>query len=519
MGGVQLGPGTVIGGRYAVERRLGAGGVGQVWAGRSTVDGTEVAIKTLLPAAAVHRELVARFKREAQFLSRIKSQYVARVVDFLSDDEHGLVLVLELVHGEALSEALRKGRLSVEQALDVAWDVLGGVADLHRQQIVHRDLKPGNVILTPSPSGRMHAVIVDFGMSRISGLDENGEEITALTRADIAVGTIEYMAPEQILNSRGVTSAADIYAVGAMLYRVVAGRHVFDGFDDRAVLARHKMINDPEPLMTGRDDALAKGFETLVMRMIRRLPAERYQRADDALADIATLRAGGSLASSAPHHDAPPVPSAPRHDAPLASDPPFPVSSAPAHPITLPVAPAPSPPPVEESSAGRFLGVVALALIVAAGAVVLGLRWQKRAAVEEEASGISVVESPAAPEPSRSPAPPEPTGPPIVAVAPSIVPVTPPVASVEPALPKLAKKEPPASEKRASAEAQREKPAPSAKPAEAAPAELPFEVPADPFAEKAEAPKPPAPKKPGAKPKAEPAEPKEPAPTPVDTGE
>ena len=186
--------------------------------------------------------MVARFRREAQFLARVSSQYVARVIDFLSDDEHGLVLVIELIDGEALSEVLQSGRLSVEQGIDVAWDVLGGVADLHREQIVHRDLKPANVILRRNPGGRTHAVIVDFGMSRLTGLDKDGEEITALTSADIAVGTIEYMAPEQILNSRGVTGAADIYAVGAMLYRAVAGEHVFPDFEDRALLARHKLI-------------------------------------------------------------------------------------------------------------------------------------------------------------------------------------------------------------------------------------------------------------------------------------
>jgi serine/threonine-protein kinase len=447
---VEVGPGTVIDGRYVIEGRLGSGGVGQVWAGRSTADGTRVAIKTLLPAASAHRELVARFRREAKFLSRIKSQYVARVLDFLLDKEHGLVLVLELVEGKALSEELKHGELSVEQGIDVAWDVLGGVADLHREQIVHRDLKPGNVILRRSPSGHVHAVIVDFGMSRFSGLDQDGEEITALTRADIAVGTIEYMAPEQILNSRGVTTAADIYAVGAMLYRAVTGEHVFPGIEDRAVFARHKMITDPTPLSTGRSDPVALGFEAIVNRMLRRMPADRYQRAEEAIADLAALRAGGARASafparpepraelasvppppgmargapdsepptplvalpstpgsSAPSHpqapgeslasvpppmvsSAPPHPHAPGES--LASVPPPMVSSAPAHPITL-CAPA-SPPDAEARSGGRA-GSVALAVgLVVAAAAGLGLTLQRRARVEEEPRGISAIDEP-----------------------------------------------------------------------------------------------------------------------------
>ncbi len=277
--------------------------------GKRFSDGEKVAIKTLLPAASAHRELVTRFKREADFLSRIRSQYVAKVVDFMSDKEFGLVLVLEYVDGEALNEILKRTSLSVEETIQVGWDVLGGIADLHREQIIHRDLKPGNIILRKLPSGRQNSVIVDFGMSRLMGLDRDGEEVTALTRADIAVGTLEYMAPEQILNSSGVTGAADIYALGAMLYRAVAGEHIFGDLTD-AVLARHKLINDPPPLSTGRSDQLAKGFEAIVMKMVQRGPKERYARAEDVMAHLAQLRSGTFppelVQPSAPEVAAPP---------------------------------------------------------------------------------------------------------------------------------------------------------------------------------------------------------------------
>src|SRR5688572_21498670 len=138
----------------------------------------------LLPAASAHAELVSRFKREAELLERIHSNFVARVIDFLSDPTHGLVLIMEFIDGPALNAVLRKNPLSIEQAIDVGWDVLSGVADLHQQQIVHRDLKPGNVILHALPDGRSRAVIVDFGMSRImvSVSDPEGEEVSALTR-------------------------------------------------------------------------------------------------------------------------------------------------------------------------------------------------------------------------------------------------------------------------------------------------------------------------------------------------
>lgn len=319
-------PGAIIGGKYRVERRLGQGGVGEVWAGEDT-EGTKVAIKTLLPAASAHRELVTRFKREADFLARIRSQYVAKVVDFFADEQYGLVLIIEFIDGEPMNELLRRKDLSIEEAIEIAWDVLGGLADLHREQIIHRDLKPGNVILRKTASGRSNAVIVDFGMSRLTGVDKDGEEVTALTRVDIAVGTLEYMAPEQILDSSGVTMAADIYALGAMLYRAVAGHHIFGELND-AMLARHKLINDAPPLVVTRTDPVARGFCAMVGRMLSRAPKERYQRAEDVLAHLGALRSGAMPPGLEKTVDSPVE--APRPQPPQPPQPPSP--SNPVHP-------------------------------------------------------------------------------------------------------------------------------------------------------------------------------------------
>ncbi|MBI3203162.1 MAG: protein kinase [Myxococcales bacterium] len=321
--------GTIIGGRYRALRCLGAGGVGEVWAGVRLGDEHEVAIKTLLPAAAAHRELVTRFKREAELLARIRSKYVSRVIDFLSDLDHGLTLVLELAPGEPLNQVLERGPLTVEEAIDVCWDVIGGIADLHRQQIIHRDLKPGNVILQRRPGARSHAVIIDFGMSRFTGVDHEGEEITALTSVDIAVGTMEYMAPEQILNSRQVTGAADLYALGAMLYRAVTGRHVFGDLTDVA-LARHKLRHDAPRLVTGRADPTARGFEAIVDRLLQKHPKNRYAQAEDVFPDLIALRA----ARSDPRASLPSWPSAPSQ--------PFPSSPTSADPVAMPTPPAPA---------------------------------------------------------------------------------------------------------------------------------------------------------------------------------
>jgi serine/threonine protein kinase len=288
---MDLTPGAVIAGRYKVERKVGAGGMGEVWVGEHRTVGSRVAVKTLLSAAALNHEVVARFKREAYILGRIRSDHVARVVDFVADDVYGLVLVMEFVDGDPLSRVLQEKTLSIEETIDLGVDIASALRDLHDAHIVHRDLKPGNIILQNLAGERKRAVVVDFGVSRLtSDSDSNDEEITGITRADMAVGTIEYMAPEQILNSRAVTSASDIYATGAILYRAVAGRHVFGNIASDAELAQKKLMTEPPPLALSRGDKLATGLAAVVTKALKRRPAERYKTAEDLLKDLIPLR-------------------------------------------------------------------------------------------------------------------------------------------------------------------------------------------------------------------------------------
>jgi len=286
---MELTPGTMIAGRYRIEARVGAGGMGEVWVGEHLAVGARVALKTLLPAAAVNHEVVARFKREAYFLGRIRSDYVARVVDFVADEAVGLVLVMEYIEGDPLSKILQQKTLTVEEAVELGVDIVTALRDLHQAKIIHRDLKPGNIIIQRRYDGSYRAVIVDFGVSRIASNGVEDEEMTGITRADMAVGTIEYMAPEQILNSRDVTPASDLYAVGAILFRALAGHHVFGDLYD-VELAKMKLTKDPGALHTGRGDRVAKGLEQVVGTALKRRPKERYDSADKLLADLLALR-------------------------------------------------------------------------------------------------------------------------------------------------------------------------------------------------------------------------------------
>jgi serine/threonine-protein kinase len=289
---MDLSPRAVIAGRYRVDTKVGAGGMGEVWLGEHIAVGVRVAVKTLLPAVAMNHEVVARFKREAYLLGRIRSDHVARVVDFVADDVYGLVLVMEFIDGDPLSKILQERTLTVEEGIELAVGLATALRDLHAANIIHRDLKPGNIIMQPTPEGRRRAVVVDFGVSRLMAdkdKDED-EELTGITRADMAVGTIEYMAPEQILNSRNVTPASDLYAAGSMLFRSCAGRHVFGVVGSDAELAQKKLTTEAPALPLARHDRVSEGFAAVVAKMIKRRPSERYRTADAVLVDLLPIR-------------------------------------------------------------------------------------------------------------------------------------------------------------------------------------------------------------------------------------
>lgn len=281
---MQLGPGHPIG-NYVLESMLGSGAFGVVWLARRQPDGARVAIKVLHPEALVSRESVERFRREAWALSQLQSPHIARMYEFLSGGPFGMALVMEYVEGELLSEVLKRARFSVEDAIGLGVGILSGVAEMQSAGIIHRDIKPENVILRPNPNG-WHAVVFDFNLSRVK--DSKGK-MSSLTTMHAAIGTVPYMAPEQLLDARRVDQSSDVYSCGTILFRAVSGALPFDTRQSM----REKLQQEARALQTGRNDPLAKGFEHIVGKALRRRPAERYRNAQQMLDDLMRLAAGG----------------------------------------------------------------------------------------------------------------------------------------------------------------------------------------------------------------------------------
>lgn len=250
-----------------------------VWlAGREGNSQDKVAIKVLHPQAAVSHESVERFRREARALKQLSSPHIARMHEFVVGPPFGFALVMEYIQGELLSNVFKRTKLGVEDAIYLGQNLLRGVVEMHSHGIIHRDLKPANVMLRPIQNG-WRAVILDFNLSRFKdGKDESGKSQGSLTTMGSAIGTIPFMAPEQIVDARRATESADVYAVAAILFNAVAGVPAFD-----MGAFRQKLTDEAKTVPTGRNDPTAKAFEDVMTKALKRKPQERYESAQEML--------------------------------------------------------------------------------------------------------------------------------------------------------------------------------------------------------------------------------------------
>jgi serine/threonine protein kinase len=382
----RLRSGDVVAGAYEIESLLGQGSSGEVWAARETATGARFALKVLATEAATDKETVERFRREAYFLRRTQSVHVARIHDFVVDGKAGMALVMELVEGEPLDRALDQRTLSVEEAIELGVDLLAGVAILHGARVIHRDLKPGNILLRRHEDGRLRPVICDFGLSRQARRrdgDTSSPSLTELTKGDVAMGTLRYMAPEQVLNARQATEQSDLYAVGAILYRAVTGMPAFGEHEEPRAVARAKVMGEAPPFETGRTDAVARALEQVVTRAMRRRPAERYGSAPDMRAEL--VQAAQLATPEVEQTERTSLPDAIEVQARM-------------------VEPGPAPPATSAKRPMWRVGAVVGVLLVFAGGVATGRVWTLSSAPPVGPVAVAVTAAPPARAPSIEPA-------------------------------------------------------------------------------------------------------------------
>jgi TolB-like protein len=264
--------------RYLLERELGRGGMATVYLAQDLRHRRQVAVKVLQPelAATLGSD---RFFREIEVAARLQHPHILPLLD--SGQAGGfLYYVMPYVAGESLRERVgRVGELPIDQAVRILTEVVDALAAAHAAGVVHRDIKPDNVML----SGR-HAMVMDFGVAKAVS-EATGRN--QLTTAGVALGTPAYMAPEQASADPHLDHRVDIYAVGTMGYEVLTGRPPFIGGSSQQVLAAH-IAQVPEPV-SARRPAVPPALAAVIMRCLEKRPADRYQTADELLAQLEPL--------------------------------------------------------------------------------------------------------------------------------------------------------------------------------------------------------------------------------------
>ncbi len=269
----EVGEGSTIDGRYRLLRRIGSGGMADVWLAEDPHLQRRVALKVLHGRFAQDREFVERFRREAEHAAGLTHPNIVAVYD-RGDVEGTYYIAMQLLEGRSLKELIDQG-LTPEQSVGLIRQVLEGAGFAHRHGVVHRDLKPQNVIVDDDGV----ATVTDFGIAR-AGASE-------ITQAGSVMGTPHYLSPEQA-QGQAVTAVSDLYSVGVMLYEALAGRVPFEA--ESAVAIAMKQVSHTPQRPSSINPAVSPALDAVVMRALEKDPGQRFQSAE---AFIAALDAAG----------------------------------------------------------------------------------------------------------------------------------------------------------------------------------------------------------------------------------
>jgi serine/threonine-protein kinase len=271
--------GSVLAGKYRVDKVLGIGGMGVVVAAHHIQLDDRVAIKFLLPETLGNHDAVMRFAREARAAVKIKSEHVARVTDVGTLENGAPYMVMEYLEGGDLSNWLtERGRLPVDQAVDLVLQACEALAEAHALGIVHRDLKPANLFVARLPGGVHSVKVLDFGISKLTGFSASGGE-SSQTKTSALLGSPLYMSPEQMRSSKDVDARGDIWALGVILYELLAGSAPFIA-ETMPELVFKIVDGAPVSLVQQRPD-VPPGLEAVIFRCLEKDRSRRFQTVGD----------------------------------------------------------------------------------------------------------------------------------------------------------------------------------------------------------------------------------------------
>lgn len=289
---------TLIAGRYRVIKRLGEGGMGEVYLAMHEAIEKKVALKVLRTEYSSKADIVTRFQQEAISASRIKHPNVLEIFDFGQLDNGAFFLAMEFLDGHDLADELqRQIVMQPHDGIRIAMQICRALSAAHSQGVVHRDMKPENVFLQRVADGEEIVKIVDFGIAQLRTTEEAEKQQPTrrrLTKTGMIFGTPEYMSPEQAAGKKA-DQRVDIYASGIIMYEMFTGAVPFTGETFMAVLAAHLNDQPPPMRMIAPDLSISAELEAVIMRALAKKPDERFQSmAEMAQALLATPEGMGA---------------------------------------------------------------------------------------------------------------------------------------------------------------------------------------------------------------------------------
>jgi serine/threonine protein kinase len=281
--------GELVANKYRIERVLGRGGMGVVVAAMHEQLAQRVAIKMLLPGTEASPHALARFTREARAAATIRGEHVARVLDVGELAGGAPYIVMEYLEGRDLAQTLaERGTLLPDEAVAFVLQACEAIAEAHGKGIIHRDLKPSNLFVTHGPDGAALIKVLDFGISKALLASDSDAQLTTTSSF---IGSPVYSPPEQLVRAHDVDARSDIWSLGTILFEALAGRPPFMG--DSVMHVASKIFNEVPPSLSELRPELPAELCAVVMRCLRRSPAERYP-------DVTSL--ARALAPFAPSH-------------------------------------------------------------------------------------------------------------------------------------------------------------------------------------------------------------------------
>jgi serine/threonine protein kinase/dipeptidyl aminopeptidase/acylaminoacyl peptidase len=273
-------------GRYEVEKKIGEGGMGEVYLAHDTQLDRPVALKILSGEFTRDKTRLHRFHQEAKAASALNHPHIITIYE-IGESEHGDFIATEYIEGETLRDKINKGELTIIDSLKIAEQIAQGLARAHQGKIIHRDIKPENVMIRSDG----YVKILDFGLAKVASLYDVGAEDKTVelvkTKPGIVMGSVRYMSPEQA-RGRAIDERTDVWSLGVVLYEMLTGEAPFDGETVSDTLANVIHL-EPKPLpesVTAQSDEILR----LIRKALRKNPDERYQTVKDFGVDIKELR-------------------------------------------------------------------------------------------------------------------------------------------------------------------------------------------------------------------------------------